>query len=192
MKARLVTAAVLIACTIVVVAAQDACVIAEPSVELPRLPESRPTILHASVVPTQSAVLATFPSRFIVPVELADPTLTFSYAAFIDYNTHTGEGLVLPAQQSRFEASNAGGGRVRILTIPIPEPLELDRCLKIEVIVALRLNETDPKNTHTPLPPGGDIATWYYNPNGDLGGCPSLDAGIDAPSDADAGEGGVQ
>ena len=42
-------------------------------------------------------------------------------------------------------------------------------------------SETDPKNAHTPAEPGGDIATWFYNPNGDLGGCPALDAGIDAP-----------
>jgi hypothetical protein len=191
MKARLVTAAVLIACTIVVVA-EDACVIAEPSGEVLRLPESRPTILHSLVVPTTSAVLTRFPSVFLVPVELSDPTVDFYYAAFIDYNTLTGEGLVGQSTVSRFEASNSGGGRTRLLTVAIPEPLELDRCHIIEVIVALRLGERDPKNIHTPLAPGGDIATWFYNPNGGLGGCPSLDAGIDAESDADSGESGVQ
>lgn len=191
MRARLATAAVLIACTAVLVV-EDACVIAEPPGELPRIPESRPTILHASVVPTTSAVLTRFPAVFIVPVELSDPTVDFSYAAFIDYNPLTGDGLVVPPDRSRFEASNAGGGRTRILTILIPEPAELDRCHVIEVIVALRLGENDPKNAHTPLPPGGDIATWFYNPNGDLGGCPSLDAGIDAPSDGDAAESGPQ
>jgi len=176
----------------VVVAAQDACVIAEPSGELPRLPESRPTILHSSVVPREGAVLTRFPSVFILPVELTDPTVDFSYAAFIDYNSSTGAGLVLGPTDSVFEAANAGGGRTRILTVPIPDPLD-DRCHVIEVVVALRLIN-DPRFAHAPAPPGGDIATWYYNPNGDVGGCPSLDAGFDAPSDADAdaGESGAQ
>ena len=63
----------------------------------------------------------------------------------------------------------------------------------IEVVIALRFSsENDSKGVHTPAEPGGDIATWFFSPNGDLAGCPSLDAGIDASFDADAREGGVQ
>lgn len=174
------------------VAAQHACVLAQPSGEIPRLPPTRPTIMHPLVVPSTSAVLTHFPDKFIVPVELADPTADFVYATFIDYNPLTGEGLVDGPTTSRFQLDNATQ-RTRRLDITIPEPAELGRCHVIEVIVALRLKSTtDPKNVHTPDEPGGDIVTWFYNPNGDVGGCPSLDGGVDARPDGDAGEGGAQ
>lgn len=171
--------------------AQQACVLAQPSGEVPRLPASRPTIKHPSVVPSTSAVLTRFPSVFIVPVELVDPTAPFVYATFVDYNPNTGEGRVDGPTTSAFQASNATD-RTRVLEIRIPEPTELDRCHVIEVVVALSLNTRDGKNAHTPDEPGGDLVTWFYNPNGDLGGCPTLDAGIDAQPDGDASEGGLK
>jgi hypothetical protein len=69
-----------------------------------------------------------------------------------------------------------------VIPISIPAPADLYRCHKIEIVVALRLeSEIDPRLAHTPAePPGGDIVTWLYNPAGDLAGCPSLDAGIEA------------
>jgi len=189
---RVVAVACLLATCGLLVVGQDACILAASSGDLPRLPESRPTIWHASVVPTTSLVLTRWPREFIVPVELADPTVQVVYAAFVDFNPATGEGLVDAPRRSVFEAANTRG-RIRTLTVPIPEPADLDQCHVIEIIVALRLKaETEPKNAHTPEEPGGDVATWFYNPNGDLGGCPALDAGIDAPFDADAGEGGPQ
>lgn len=189
---RRVAIASSLALCVALVVGQDGCVLAASSGDLPRLPESRPTILHASLVPTTSLVLTRWPTVFIVPVELADPTAPIVYAEFVDFNPATGAGLVEPPRRSVFEAANTTG-RTRTLTVPIPEPTDLDRCHVIEIIVALRLKaETEPKNAHTPEEPGGDVATWFYNPNGDLGGCPALDAGIDAPFDADAGDGGPQ
>jgi hypothetical protein len=171
----------------------SACILAQPSGEIPRIPETRPTILHASLVPSTTSVLTRFPSTFIVPVELADPTVRIVYSAFVDYSPlGNGDGLVDTPGHSDFEPSNTQG-RIRTLNVLIPEPTDTDRCHKIEIVVALRLlAETDPRTAHTPDEPGGDIATWFYNPSGDLGGCPALDAGIDAGADADAGEGGVQ
>ena len=175
---------------VVVLAAQDACVLAAPSGELPRLPDSRPTIVHASLVPSTSSVISRFPSAFIVPVELADPTVAFVYAAFVDYNPFTGDGLV---DAPRHVAPTNEPGRTRNVSVSIPAPTDTNRCHVIEVVVALRLkSETDGKTAHTPDDPGGDVATWFYNPSGDVGGCPALDAGIDAPVDADSGEGGAQ
>jgi hypothetical protein len=179
---------------------QDACILAQPSGELPRIPESRPTIVRASVVPSTSAVLSQWPGTFLVPVELADPNADFVYAAFIDYNPYTGDGLVEEPRHSVYEVSNNSSntvGRTRTVTIVIQDPPEPDRCHTIEVVVALHLaSDTDLtgnlKLRHTPLAPGGDSITWFYNPNGDLGGCPTLDAGIDAGRDADASDGGVQ
>lgn len=190
--ARAAGVLVLAACALAV---QDACIIAEPSGELPRIPASRPTILHASVVPSTSAVLTYFPSVFIVPVELADPTVTFSYAAFIDYNPNTGEGLVVTPTASPYEPDNTRI-RTRMLSVGIPAPLDLDRCHVIEIIVALTLDPRTNKTAHTPAEPGGDEVRWFYNPNGGLAGCPALDAGIeasvDASADADAAESGSQ
>lgn len=166
----------------------QACVIAQPSGDVPRLPDSRPTIVHPSVVPSTSAVLTQFPTSFIVPVELVDPTAQFQYAAFIDYNPRgLGAGLVLGPTPSTFELANTTS-RTRVLELALPQP-PLDRCHVIEVVVALRLNDLTPAGAHTPQEPGGDIVTWFYNPTGSPAGCPSLDAGIDAAvaRDAEAG-----
>jgi hypothetical protein len=180
-----------VAACIIVIVAQDACILAQPSGELPRIPETRPTILHASTVPSETSVVTHWPQTFIVPVELIDPTVRFAYAAFIDFDALNNDGLVL-VSHSDFVQANAVEG-TRTLTVSMPEP-DLGRCHKVEIVVALRLaSEDDAKHSHTPAEPGGDIATWFYNPNGDLGGCPALDAGIDASFDAaDASEGGTQ
>jgi hypothetical protein len=186
--AALPVLAAALACVIVIVAL-DACILAQPSGELPHLPETRPTILHASTVPSETSVVTRWPQTFIVPVELTDPTVRVVYAAFLDFDALTGDGLV-DINNSDFVQANTVG-RTRTLTVAIPEPDR--RCHKVEVVVALRLaGETDGKNSHTPAEPGGDISTWFYNPSGDLDGCPALDAGIDASPDADASEGGTQ
>jgi hypothetical protein len=158
----------------------DACVIAEPPSDLPRLPETRPTIMHGSVVPSASGILGRWPDKFTVPVELVDPRTTIVWTAFVDYNPATGEGLEGIEQKSEFEQGATTQGRVRMLEVPIGPP-SLDRCHIIEVVVALRL-----KQSHTPDEPGGDSVTWIYSPTGDLAGCPVLDAGIEPIPDAEA------
>lgn len=177
---------------------QDACILASDGGDLRRVPATRPTIVHASLVPTTNAVLTQFPDSgtFLVPVELSDPTVTFFYAAFIDYNPFTGEGLVDYPRDDRFVPGNTqpgSNGRIRNVEVNIPLPADLWSCHKIEIVVALSLSSGGTNNAHTPNEPGGDIATWFYNPNG-YGACPSLDAGIDASVDAgaEAGEGGPQ
>lgn len=163
-----------------------ACVIADPPSDLPQLPEMRPTILRASVVPSSSAVLGRWPSKFIVPVELSDPLAEISWASFVDYNSVTGEGFD-QTQTSRYEPSSTNG-RIRTLEIPITMP-SLDRCHVVEIIVALRLNTSDPRNAHTPQEPGGDSVSWFFSPSGDLAGCPVLDAGLEPVVDVDVDAG---
>lgn len=179
-----------VAACLTVIVAQDACVLAQPSGQLPRIPETRPTILHASTVPSETSVVTRWPQTFVVPVELTDPTVRIAYATFVDFDSLNNDGLV-ETSHSDFEQANTVG-RTRTLTVAIPEP-DPGRCHKVEIVVALRLaSQDDAKHSHTPAEPGGDIATWFYNPNGDLGGCPALDAGIDASLDAaDASEGGT-
>jgi len=193
---RRVVATASVASCVLAVAVQHACVLVQPTGELPRIPPTRPTIVRGSVVPSASMVLATFPSEFIVPVELADPTQPFEYSAFIDYNSATGEGLVVPPTKSIFEPANTTE-RTRILGVALSPPTDLGRCHVVEIVVALRFESaTTAQTAHTPAEPGGDVVSWFYNPNGDLAGCPALDAGIDAGRDAgtdgDAAEGGVE
>lgn len=170
-----------------VAASLVACILAEEPAELPPTPLMRPTILHGSVVPSTSAVLGTFPEKFIVPVELSDPTLSFQWATFVDYNSLTGSGLVDLPRTSTFEAATTQG-RVRTLEVTINPPPSTDGCHVIEVVVALRF--ASPSDPHVPAEPGGDVVTWFYSPGGDLRGCPIVDAGIDAT--IEAGEGGLQ
>jgi hypothetical protein len=183
---RLAALAVMAACT----GLFAACILGEPTGDLPTLPPMRPTIVRGSVVPSPQSVLGSWPASFLVPVELADPTVKFDWAAFVDYNARTDEGLALPGT-STFEASNVAS-HVRVLEIPIPQPTDGDRCHVVEVVVALALESLDnPTTAHTPRPPGGDSVTWFYNPTGDLAGCPVLDAGLDASRIEDGGDGGI-
>ncbi len=167
-----------------------ACVVADPPTPLPQIPDGRPKIIHSSVVPSTSSVLGTWPSTFIVPVELSNPRADVAWASFVDYNPATGEGYITN-NLSKWQPT---GSAIRMLEIPIEMP-SLDRCHVVEIVVALRLNTSNTQTAHTPEPPGGDIVTWFYSPSGDLSGCPVLDAGIspiiDAGEDADALEAGV-
>jgi hypothetical protein len=175
----------LLAAPAVVIAGIVIACIPEPPPDLPDLPRARPTILRASVVPPASAVLGSFPSKFIVPVELADPTESFLSVAYIHYNPLTGSGRQGRAEESRFERSNTVG-RVRTIDVVLSPPAP-DRCHVIDVIVARRFE--DEARPRRPVdPPGGDIVTWFYSPSGTLAGCPSLDAGFDAePPPSDGG-----
>lgn len=161
-----------------------ACVLAEPATDLPALPDLRPTIVRASVVPTASAVLLTWPQRFIVPVEIIDARVTLIVATFVDYNSQSAVGLdsVTTDEYGR----SAQSGNIRTIEVEINRPSD-DRCHLVEIIVARNLNTATVQNAHTPLDPGGDIVSWFYNPSGNLDGCPSVDAGI---SPVDAGDDG--
>jgi hypothetical protein len=169
--------------------ATHACILADPPTDLPTLPELRPVIIRGSVVPSVSAVLGRWPDKFLVPVELGDPRSRVFYSAFVDYNSATGEGLDTTSTSEFEPGSGNTNGRVRTLEVPISRP-SLDACHVVEIVVALNLLTTDPKNAHTPLEPGGDSVTWFYNPSGDVAGCPVADAGITPLPDVDA-EGGL-
>jgi len=185
-KGRPRTLAVSFAAALILVTA--ACIVTDPPNDLPRLPETRPTIVRGSVVPSASSVIGTWPDLFIVPVELSNPRADFVYAAFIDFSP-------LPPisaqslESSRYEAANTTG-RIRRVQIVLAPPADLDRCHTIEVVVALGFTQ----NVHTPAEPGGDTVSWFYSPTGDLSGCPVLNPNLDAGQrdGGDAGDGGIQ
>lgn len=171
--------------------AQGSCVIADPPADLPRLPLSRPTVVRGSVVPSPNEILTVFPAEgFVVWVELSDPELAFQWAFFADYNPITGAGLNVPVNDSKFSNDPAiQQGRLRKIVINAIPLTDRDQCHVLELVVALEMEgTTSAQVSHTPKAPGGDSVTWFYNPSGDLRGCPSLDAG--APP-FDGGEGGI-
>jgi hypothetical protein len=174
----------------IVIGAVASCIIAEPPSDPPRLPNTRPTIVRGSVVPPASNIIGRWPDKFIVPVELSDPTVSFEYSVWIDFNPATGEGLV-DWRTSTFAQENTTA-RIRRLEITLGAPSD-DRCHVVEVLVALRLVAQEGSGAHAFNPPGGDVVAWTYNPSGDTSGCPLLDAGIElVPVDGgDAGDSGV-
>lgn len=174
---------------IVIASAITACIIAEPPSDPPRLPTTRPTIIRTSVFPPASNIIGVWPGTFIVPVELSDPTVSFDYSVWIDFNPGTGEGLV----DFRTSSFNQTNGRVRRLEVAIQAPTD-DRCHVVEVLVALVFEGRSGVGAHAPLAPGGDVVSWIYNPNGDTTGCPRLDAGISLRTEdagADGGDSGL-
>ena len=164
------------------------CIIADTPDDLPRLPLFRPTILHGSVVPPDNQVLRSFPDKFVVPVELVNPTLTFQWHAFIDYDPATGAG-VSDFGTSSFDPSSADGG-VRTLEISLQSPPDLSRCHVIEILVANGFRgDFEGRSAHTPDAIGGDSVSWFFAPGGDVQRCPTFDAGPDLDaSDATGGQ----
>ena len=161
-------------------ACMASCILGEPTADLPRLPPTPPVIVRGSVSPSANGILSTFPPNgvFVVPVALTDPTVTFQWAAFVDYDPTTNEGLQLTGD-STFEPDSLSTS-TRVIEIPLTPPV-IEGCHIVEVVVALQLRARDTaNNAHTPLDPGGDSIQWIYSPSGDLAGCPVLDAGIDA------------
>ncbi len=161
--------------------AGTSCLIAEPGTDPPKPVPTRPQILRESVVPSPSAVLGAFPAKFVVPVQLSDPTLPFDYAVFVDYDPTTSLGEVDCGTKDVEAASLSGAPR--LLEVTIREPPDPDRCHVVEVLVALHLDCRDANDAHAAPAPGADSVTWFYSPRGDLAGCPVLDAGLEASRD---------
>ncbi|MEI7892665.1 MAG: hypothetical protein WCI05_06215 [Myxococcales bacterium] len=146
------------------------CVIADPPAELPRPPRRRPTIFHGSVVPPLGQVLGQFPTQFVVPVDVGDPSTSFEWNVFLDYDPVSRPAPVL----SGFEEDPAGmdaGVRVVAFSIDVPDPTA---CHVIEFMVALTFNRA---SAHTPDSYGADSTIWLYNPSGLATECPRYDAG---------------
>jgi hypothetical protein len=161
-----------------------ACIVADPPAELPPPPQLPPSIVTGSVRPPITTVLTEWPPAFEVPVELSDTSLSFVWELFIDFdefqNPQPVRSAVEPADPSAYDAG------VRIIDIEDPPAPSRSGCHVVELLVALSFNGHDP---HTPGPAGASSIVWFYNPNGDVGGCPTYDAGAaadGAPSPSDA------
>ncbi|MFO0739725.1 MAG: hypothetical protein U0270_27755 [Labilithrix sp.] len=164
-----------------------ACVIADPPTELPTAPALRPIILRATAVPPTTGVITSWPDRFIIQVQLSDARETIYASYYVDYNPATDEGYVDTIPSTPSSGTN---DPVRQIEFAIAEPSR-DGCHTVEVVVARVFS----RSQHTPASADdGDTITWFYSPNGDLAGCPVVDAGLSpdaaALSALDGGDGG--
>jgi hypothetical protein len=159
------------------------CIIADPPIDLPAVPERRPIILRDQTVPSPTSILGYFPDSFIVPVEV-DPTATIEARLFVDYDALTpdranasfaGRQVITPA----LGTSDAGVRQVTLLPDELPDMPSHDECHVIEAVVAF--NFLDPpfagQGQHSPDAHGGDSVVWFYSPTGDLADCPHQDGG---------------
>ena len=166
-------------------AAIAACVIADPPINLPAVPDRRPIILRDQVVPSPIVVLGYFPDSFLLPVEV-DPSATIEARLFIDYDALSqdrataalaGRQVISPA----LGTSDAGIREVTLVPNELADTPRANECHVIEAIVAYGFSGTPPdgQGAHAPNARGGDSIVWFYSPTGDLAGCPHQEAGLD-------------
>jgi hypothetical protein len=156
-----------------------ACIVADPPPDIPAPPPHHPTILHGSVVPPTTQVLTDISPAglsFEVPVELEDPNASFEWNVFVDYDPNLNP---LP-KTGRFEAPDLTAFDAGVRMINFTVKVSDTSCHVIELVVALQFSVG---SSHTPNQYGGDTATWFVNPSGEPGGCPTYDAS-GLPADA--------
>jgi hypothetical protein len=171
--------AALSACALSFLLPGVACIVAPPP-DLPPQPVIRPTILHDSAYPLPDQILtaADIPDggtlTFLVPVELVDPTRTFSWELFVDYDPYAATTPLLFGQVQPTPGSVDGGTIVVPFALNFGEaPLDMAYCHRIQFLVAYTFSAS-----HTPDSLGGDSVTWLYNGAGGVNGCPPFDAGL--------------
>jgi len=170
-------------------AALLACVLADPPPlqELP--PPMRPVINHLGASPPLGEVIGLQPDNappmpFSVPIQV-DPNETFQWRVFIDLHRT----LSSPPALLKFsfdQGVGGDGGTTVTFDINFAADLDPTTCHTIDFVVAnLFINDTtfaaDPQD-----PPGGDSASWIYEP---VGNCNVYDAGPMPEAGPDASDG---
>jgi len=184
-RARIVLAVVTVACGGAGIAA---CILADPP-PLPLIPAPGPPhILTESVSPPLDQVITSAPAQsltFSVPVE-ADPNLPLKFRVFVDVDPNVaptgGGGLALSGvEDGGVLATSPDASALAIVptdfTLTSAQIGGLDACHTITLVVATAFE--DPTLPGTPAPPGGDLASWRYEPNGSCNffdAAPPLDA----------------
>jgi hypothetical protein len=165
-----------------------ACVIWDPPTDDPAPIHYHPLIETASVVPPSSVVLNELPATFTVPLEIVDPTASFVYEVFVDFDPlNTFRAVpVLPTQNIDPTMDPPDGGIIAVqFSLASLDRTHFDptTCHVIQFVVALGLSKT---SFHTPDSNGADEIEWQYAPAGANGGCVTFDAGDGAFPDGDA------
>jgi hypothetical protein len=150
--------------------AQGACVVAPPPGLAPLI-QRPPRILHDSVVPPAGLPLTTWPSAFLVPVVVDDPSGQYDYRVFVDYPQWAD-----PLSPQPSPPPVVDGGAILSIAINPQESnrlIDLGACHQVKVVVARSFLQ----NNVTPDSLGGDTVFWPYYPTGDPFTCIVADAG---------------
>jgi hypothetical protein len=122
-------------------------------------------VLDNEVVPLANAPLDPWPSEFVVPVQLTDPTENAVWRVFVD--------LAFVREGSVLGASLDGG--VSLVVFSIPQPDTTVGCPpRIGFMVG---HGFSPTSSRTFDGWGGDLVTWLYYGGLSPGACPPYDAG---------------
>ncbi len=111
------------------------------------------------------------PSTFTVPLEIVDPTSSFLYEVFLDFDplgslNSLGRSRFVPVVNPIFvEPANdpPDGGIIAVHFTIDPTLVDPSVCHVIQFIVALGLSQT---SLHTPDSNGADEIEWQYAPAG--------------------------
>jgi hypothetical protein len=147
------------------VRALASCLIADPPAELPSPPRQPPFIRGPSAVPP-TPLITTWPPTFNIPVEMLDPSASFSWRLFGDGQT-LAKGI-----------ASTDGGVTLVSFVALPPPGESGECHMIEYAAALFVQGTTPPDPSLVDPSLTDSIFWIFAPSGDLAGCPLIDAGV--------------
>ena len=138
------------------------CVIADPPSE-PLPPPSSATIVQGALSPLSGEIIE-WPSEFYVPVQLGAPSDSFSWGIYVDYPTNP-----TPLQNGTSVQGNSDS-LIRAIEVTVTAPVTR-QCHTVQFFTQIN-------NVNFAPGPGGDEATWVYNPSGATGACPVYDAGI--------------
>jgi hypothetical protein len=145
--------------TLVLVRVVVACIIADPPAEPPTPPVEGPVIVQTGLVPSNYLFLPAWPSEFIVPVTVSEPT-TLAWAIFVDFDTF---GFSSPNQQSG--AQNVGAAGMTSIEVSIQAPPS-PGCHAVSFFVAGVPGATGYQAAYLPI---SDVALWTYAGSGCLG-----------------------
>jgi hypothetical protein len=175
-----IAAAVSGACCAAVALVGVACFVA-PAPALPSQPSGRPTILHDSVEPPADRILtmAQVPAdgmlQFHVPVEVEDPSLSFAWRVFVDYDPYTATTQVTFGQVQPMLGSGDAGPIVVQFPLNVAGTLSAPYCHRIDFVVAYKF--AFPTGNAPAAGAEADTVRWLYNGAGGVSGCPqSFDA----------------
>jgi hypothetical protein len=154
------------------VAAVTACITVPPP-DLPDPPLLSPHIQRESVVPAMGDLFA-WPrdNTFIVPVEMDNPTETFLYRVFVDYDDVPAGTQLHKQPVWSGGGPNAPDGGVSLVTFPLDAPATPTCPHVIDFVVA---HNFSPGSDRVWDNVGGEIGTWTYYPNGEP--CSDYDSG---------------
>ena len=146
----------------------EACVLVDPAPSLPVVATEPPAILDGFVTPPEGPVLTAWPSEFVLPVQVLDPSKALVWEAFEDYESL--DPHLAPVAASMNGQLGDGGAVVTLVIPQIPQPIG-PGCHSLKIVVAYEFLDNAPSLA------GSDVAAWTYAGNAGAGQCLGYDAG---------------